>query len=162
MNLQENLKPCIMLTVMHMKIDLLPLYTNTDEEILVDEVYSFAKEELANTEILKLDDIKIKGKIAKDSLDKLFINIIVKGIMVLPCSLTLKPTSYEFETEIEGSLGEMLEDFDESFKNNQKTLDILPIIWENILMEIPMRIVNEDIHDFKTKGDGWELVTDNN
>ena len=143
-----------------MEIDLLPLNTGISKEILIDEVYSFNKDMLANTDILKLDNVKVKGKITKDILDKLFINIIVKGTMILPCALTLKPTPYDFNIKIEGNLEEMLEEFDENFKNNQKTLDILPIIWENILMEIPMRVVSGDLQDFKTKGDGWELVAD--
>ena len=31
---------------------------------------------------------------------------------------------------------------------------------KNILMEIPMRIVNEDIHDVKLSGDGWRVITE--
>jgi uncharacterized metal-binding protein YceD (DUF177 family) len=27
-------------------------------------------------------------------------------------------------------------------------------------MEIPMRIVNEDIHDAKLEGDGWKVITE--
>ena len=80
--------------------------------------------------------------------------------MVLPCSLTLKPVNHDFSLKIEGNLTEMLEEINEKEKNNQKTIDIFPIIWENILMEIPIRIVSDDVSDVKTKGDGWELVTD--
>ena len=143
-----------------MIIDLLPFTTNSSKEILIDETYSFAKEMFINTDILELDDVKVKGKIIKNSLNKLDINILVKGIMVLPCALTLKPVPYAFEFKIEGNLEEMLKEIDENYKNNQKSLDILPIIWENILMEIPMRVVSDDLHDLKTKGHGWELVTD--
>ena len=143
-----------------MEFDLLPLNNGTSKEILIDEVYSFGKEMLKNTEILELNNVKIKGKITKDSLDGLLLNIIVKGTMILPCALTLKPTPYDFEIKIEENLKEMQEEFAEIFKNNQKTLDILPIIWENILMEIPMRVVSDDVSDVITKGEGWELVTD--
>ena len=80
--------------------------------------------------------------------------------MVLPCSVSLKPTNYDFSTQINGNIAEIMEEFNENFENNQKTLDILPIIWENILMEIPIRIVSDDISDVKTEGEGWELITD--
>ena len=80
--------------------------------------------------------------------------------MVLPCSISLKPVNYDFNVKIEGNLTEMLAEFTENLKNNQKTIDIFPIIWENILMEIPIRIVSDDISDVKTKGEGWELITD--
>ena len=45
-------------------------------------------------------------------------------------------------------------------KTIKKTIDILPIIWENILMEIPMKIVSDDLSDIKTQGEGWKLITD--
>ena len=47
-----------------------------------------------------------------------------------------------------------------TIKKNEKTIDILPIIWENILMEIPMKVISPKAKDMKTKGDGWELITD--
>ena len=34
------------------------------------------------------------------------------------------------------------------------TLDIFPIIWENILMEIPMKVVSEKAKDFKINIEG--------
>ena len=80
--------------------------------------------------------------------------------MVLPCSITLKPTNYSFEINIEGNLQEISEEMGKIYENKQKTIDILPIIWENILMEIPIKVVNSDISDAISKGDGWELITD--
>lgn len=141
-----------------MIIDITNLNSENYKEI--DEVYSFSKEELENTDILKLDNVSIKGDITKNSLEELILNIIVKGTMVLPCAISLKPVNYDFEIEIDENLTEYSEENDKICKNNQKTLDILPIIWENILMEIPMRVVSDDLSDAITKGDGWELVTE--
>ncbi len=111
----------------------------------IDETYSFKN--LENTGILKLDDVLITGSITTD----LELSLIVKGTMVLPCSVSLKPVNYSFSIEIE-------EQLEENLKNNQNTIDILPIIWENILTEIPLRIVSDDLSDVKTSGQGWKLV----
>ena len=119
-----------------MKIDITSLRSGILDKVEIDEVYSFSKEELANSGILELNDVKVTGYISKNSLNDYYINIIVKGTMVLPCSLTLKPTPYDFSVSIEGNLDEMMKEFAENYENNQKTIDILPIIWENILMEI--------------------------
>ena len=73
--------------------------------------------------------------------------------MVLPCAITLKPTDYKFSVDI----NEKVEENEENYTN---TLDIFPIIWENILMEIPMRVVSPGAEDIKMSGDGWKLVTD--
>ena len=80
----------------------------------------------------------------------------IKGEMILPCSLTLEPVNYPFDIKID----ENLDEFIENTKKTQKTIDILPIIWENILMEIPMKVVSPKAKNMKTKGDGWELITD--
>lgn len=143
-----------------MKIDITSLRSGILDKVEIDEVYSFSKEELENSGILELNDVKVTGYISRNSLNDYYINIIVKGTMMLPCSLTLKPTPYDFSISIEGNLDEMMEEFTENYENNQKTIDILPIIWENILMEIPMKIVSDDLSDIKTQGEGWKLITD--
>lgn len=143
-----------------MNIDITKLRSGIEDYITINETYTFSKEELKNSGILELNNIKINGEITKNSLDDYNINIIVEGIMVLPCSVTLKPVNYDFNINIEGNLIEMLSEFNENYENNQKTIDIFPIIWENILMEIPTRIVSDDISDVKTRGEGWELITE--
>ncbi|MCI9586277.1 MAG: DUF177 domain-containing protein [Bacilli bacterium] len=143
-----------------MNIDITKLRSGIEDYITINETYTFSKKELKNSGILELNNIKINGEITKNSIDDYNINIIVEGIMVLPCSVTLKPVNYDFNINIEGNLIEMLSEFNENYENNQKTIDIFPIIWENILMEIPIRIVSDDISDVKTRGEGWELITE--
>ncbi len=135
-----------------MNIDITRLKSGIDEYIPISLVYSFSKDELSSTNIISLDNVSINGSITKE-FDDFSLNLTVSGVMVLPCSLTLKPTNHKFSIEIEEVLGE-------NYKNNQNSLDIFPIIWENILMEIPIRIVNEDVSDIKLSGDGWKLITD--
>jgi len=133
-----------------MIIDITRLKSGIDEYILIDLNYSFTTEQLKNTNILKLDDVSIKGDITKDY-EGYNLKCAVNGTMILPCSVTLKPTDYNFSIEIDEIL-------DESYKNNQNSIDIFQIIWENILMEIPIRIVNEDTTGVKTEGEGWKLI----
>ena len=137
-----------------MNIDVSNLFTYSNDDILIDEVYSFDKKWLKNTEILKLDNIKITGSVRKNSLDEIILNIIVEGTMVLPCAVSLKPVNYDFEICIDENIEEFTKKSLKILENNQKTIDILPIIWENILMEIPIRVVSDDLTDVKTKGDG--------
>ena len=143
-----------------MNIDIMTLKSGIDDYLEIDETYSFSKEELKDTEIISLDNLKVKGDISKNSMNEYIIDVDVTGTMVLPCSLTLKPVNYDFQTKIEGNIEELYKEIGKNLENNQKTLDILPIIWENILMEIPMKVVSSDLSDVKTKGDGWELITD--
>ena len=141
-----------------MLIDLTPINYNQKKEIVIDENIYFKKEDLQNTELLDLQNVKAKGKIYKDSLQEIILELKITGKMILPCSRTLKPTEYKFETEIE----ENIEENEEKTKKIQKTIDILPIIWENILMEIPIRIINPEAEEIDIKGEGWELITSDN
>ena len=43
-------------------------------------------------------------------------------------------------------------------KKSENTIDIFPIIWENILMEIPIKVTSPDA-DKELSGDGWKFVT---
>ena len=145
-----------------MKFDLTRLNNNIDKIIPISETYSFKLDELKGTDLLKLDDVKVEGELFKNSLGNIELNVDVEGTMVLPCAITLKPVDYPFAITISGELSELFEEFDENQRNFQNTIDILPIIWENILMEIPMRVVSEEARnsDINMSGDGWKFVTE--
>lgn len=143
-----------------MNIDLTELKNNLCNKIDVDIAYSFKKEELENTEIRRLDNVQIKGQIYKDVLDTICLDLSVNGDMVLPCAITLKDVNYPFNIKIDGSLDEILEETSNFSKKIENSIDIFPIIWENILMEIPMKVVSEGAEDLKLEGNGWKLITD--
>lgn len=125
---------------------------NTKPKIIIDTKVTFPKEDLEKAGILDMDEVSVKGEITNNREENI-LNLTIKGKMILPCNLTLEPVDYPFTLEIEENLNEIIE-------NSQKTIDILPIIWENILMEIPMRVVSPKAKNMKTKGDGWELISD--
>ena len=143
-----------------MNIDIVRLNNDIDKNILIDTTYSFSKEEMEGTDLLKLDDVKIVGELHKNVLGNIVLSVDVSGVMVLPCAVTLKPVDYPFSLVIDDEIEKLYENIEEKSINLQNTIDILPIIWENILMEIPMRVVSPDAEDIKLSGDGWKLVTD--
>ena len=140
-----------------MIFDLLRLKNGIDKKVVIDETYSFTEEQLKGTDLSKLDDVHIEGEITLNSIGELYLSIEIYGTMIIPCAITLKPVDYPFNIIIEGDLSEIMEENQEKFINS---IDILPIIWENILMEIPMRVVSPDADITKLKGDGWRVITD--
>lgn len=143
-----------------MIIDLTRLRSGIDEEIIIDEVYSFTKEQLEITELISMDNVKINGSISLNSINNIVIGLDIEGIMVIPCAITLKPVEYPFSISIDGDLEELCDEINEKEINSQNRLDILPIIWENILMEIPMRIVSDGAESITLSGDGWKLISE--
>ena len=140
-----------------MIVDLTKLRNGIINYLDIDFVYSFSKDDLKNTEIQRLDNVSVKGYIRKNSLGELEFNISISGIMVLKCSITLSDVDYKFDIEINDTLDRILE---ENSKKLQNTIDILPIIWENILLEVPMKVVSPNAKLDKTSGDGWKLITE--
>ena len=143
-----------------MNIDITRLKSGIDSQVEIDMLYSFDKEMLKKTDIISLDNISVKGYITSNSIDDYDLDVNVDGIMVLPSSLTLEPTDYKFSIKIEGNIDELLKEINETLKKNQNTIDILPIIWENILMEIPIRVVGEKNQNLQMEGDGWKFITE--
>ena len=125
---------------------------NVKDQIDINEKISFPKEDLNKAGILDLNEVNIKGIL--DNEYNLHLNI--QGKMILPCNLTLEPVDYPFDITLDENITELIK----NSKKTQKTIDILPIIWENILMEIPMKIISPKAKNMKTKGEGWELITD--
>lgn len=138
-----------------MNIDLMRLKNGLDEYIDIDASYSFSESELENTNIMELNNVCVSGSIYKE-FDDYEIELEIEGVMILPCSVSLKPVKYPFKIEIVDNINELLQNFD---KKTTNTLDILPIVWENILMEIPLRIVSSDLSDVKVEGEGWRLIS---
>lgn len=136
-----------------MEINLLPLDQN--KSIDIDTTCNFTNFE--GTDIQKMTEVKVTGTITKDVADDYLINLNIQGTMTLPDSLTLEPVEYPFDINVD----ENLEEVAENFKKSDKTIDILPIIWENILMEIPIRVTGKNSKTLKTEGEGWSFVEDN-
>lgn len=132
-----------------MKIDLIKLTYNQIKNISIDKEVEINKSYLENSEIKNLSKVNVIGNIYKDELDQICINIDIKGTMTLVDSRSLDEILYPFETNYK----EVLE---ENQNFNQNILDIEPILWENIVLEVPIRVISDKPVP-KAKGEGWEL-----
>ena len=141
-----------------MIIDITGLKSNPYIEI--DNNITIDKEEFNNTDIIELKKANIKGTITKYGEDDYELDLLLSGTMVLPCSITLQPVDYDFNAEIQGVYTEMMQEIENFNKKIENSLDIFPIIWENILMEIPIKVTCPEATDLKLSGDGWKLVTE--
>lgn len=138
-------------------IDISLLMSNSINEVIIDEVFTYDKNYYENTDILDIADVSVKGVVTKIDTGDLELNISVDGVMTLPCSITLKPVKYPFSIKID----EIIDDKDENnLKKDENTLELKSYLWENIVVEIPLRIVSSDAYEKEYKGEGWQLVKD--
>ena len=138
-------------------IDITRLKSGIEEYIFIDEVKEI--HDINSTQILDVKKLNISGDISIVG-DNYYLNANLNGTMVLPSSMTLKPVDYDFDINIEGNIEEMLEEIGEIDKKRENSIDIFPIIWENILMEIPIKVESEDLSPIATEGNGWRFITE--
>ena len=141
-----------------MNIDLTKLLYSQTDKILIDDTIVIPKEYLENSDIKDISDVKVSGEITSDEVETV-INLNIKCNLTLTCSVSLKDVNYPVDINIEEIIGENdenLEDFDKIINNS---IDLVPIIWQNILLEVPIRVVSPDVKEENIYGDGWKFIT---
>ena len=123
----------------------------------VDQDISFNEDIYKDTEIKGLKNIHVSGTINFDFEDNLIINLKLTGIMMLIDSYTLDLVDYKFSCDIDESIDNKELNLLKVVKNNENILDISSILWQNIVLEVPISYTLEKDHS-NIKGEGWELV----
>ena len=143
----------------NMIVDLTRLMNNYIERIEIDNTINFSDEYTKILILERLSDVKVVGSISKPESDIYNLNLNLDGMMVLPCALTLEDVEYPFSIEINEILTENVDDDESYFKISGNSIDILPIIWQYIVLEIPARVESKTAYKVNRAGDGWRLIT---
>lgn len=141
-----------------MLLDLTKLQNRKENELTFNEVITLEEELYKDTDIRSLSPLDVSINIHRVTDSDYSMDLNIKGTMVLPCSVTLKDVNYPFEVKTELKVSNNDENDEEYVKIMQNNIDIIPIIWQNIVLEIPLRVVSEDISDSPVEGDGWKLI----
>lgn len=136
-----------------MNINLNELYKYS--VINIDEDIDFIPKE-NDLGIKKLQNIHLKGKITYNDLEELELNLKITGTMYLLDAMTLEEIPYDFSANIEESLIENEINLEKYINKSQNTLDIQEILWENIVLEVPIRVKKDDTL-ISLEGEGWQL-----
>jgi len=143
-----------------MNIDLSKIITNVEEELLVENDVIIPLELLENSEIKTLKQPFFKGTITKLYDDDYEIEGTLTGTMVLADAITLEDVDYNFEVEIKEEFNEFGTKNENNLKIVKNSLDITEFLWQNILVEVPLKVVAEKNKDLKLEGNGWRLITE--
>ena len=136
--------------------DISKLNNNTEEKLEIDESLEFSKDKLKDTDIESLDNIKVKGFVSRIQDNVYHLSIHITGNMVLLCARSLEKVTYPLDIFVDKNIGEVEND-EEIQVIYQNSLDIFEIVWENIVLEVPLRVVKEDA-SFISEGNGWSLT----
>jgi len=131
-----------------MKIDLRKLYSLASVD--VDGTITFPEERLKSAGIIRLEDVNVHGKAIINYEDEIELDLDLSGKMYLLCAISLEEVEVPFATKIEEIIGE-------NNINNNFYLDLSDILWENIVLEIPIKVVKEGVQLETSSGKGWSV-----
>ena len=130
---------------MNIKLD--SINSGVVEEIIINENILFG-DDYKTDEIIRIEKAHFDGKIFRNSADELKITGTLEGTMILEDSISLDQIPYDFSTNIE-----------EILEKDENTIDILPILWQNTVLEVPLRYTK--VEDYSSySGDGWKLISE--
>lgn len=131
-----------------MRIDLRKLYAYGSLD--VNEKIVIPKEMYEKSGVRRISDVSVEGRVFVNYEDEIELDLNLKGKLIMPCAVSLEDVSVPFDTKATDVI-------DEKMIKNEFYLDLLDILWENIVLEIPIRVVKEGVFYEATSGEGWSL-----
>ena len=141
-----------------MIIDLTKLLYNQVDSIEIDSEIIIPDDYLSNSDIKNISKVKVLGEIIENG-ENFSVDLNIKCDLTLVCSISLKDVIYPVNIDINEIIyekGENIEYFDKIINNS---IDLVPIIWQNILLEVPIRVVSPDVKEENIYGNGWKFIT---
>lgn len=134
-----------------MRLDLRKLYSL--KRIDINEDINFNNLNYQKMNITKINDMHATGYAKVNYEDNIELELDVNGSLVMPCAITLEDVIVPINVHIS-------QEILENTLNNDFFLDLLDILWENIVLEIPIRVVKEGAKLESQKGVGWEIISE--
>ena len=131
-----------------MKIDLRRLYGM--RELTIKEEVEIKEDLYSKMNVKKIDKVSVSGDIIVNYEDNIELNLDLMGNFIMPCEITGEDIVVPFNCHIE-------EEIMENTLNNDFYLDLSNILWENIVLEIPFKVVKEGAKINCLQGEGWKL-----
>lgn len=141
-----------------MNIDISKLLNYSLDEIPFKNSLILDENYFKNTDIKNISEVKIEGSFKREMDNLIILKMFIEGTMILPCSVSLVDVSYPFNIEIYEAIDMETNETEEYLKIVRNSIDILPLIWQNIVLEIPLKVLSPNIDRNSIKGDGWKLV----
>lgn len=130
-----------------MNIDL-----NFNKEYLINDTIIIPKSYYENSGVLDIKNLQVNGRFYYDSENELWGDFDIDGILIIKDSISDEDVEYPISIKYSDIL-------DETLKKDKNTLDLFEFLWENIVLEIPLKFTKVmDLSEFH--GDGWKLISE--
>ena len=132
----------------------------TEQGILIDTIISFDEEYLRVSEIKKLDNVHVSGRIYYSLTKEVIFAGNVNGNMTLVDGYSGDLIDYPFNIDLDEILANFSNEDEKMGKKPQNSLDLKEVLWENIVLEVPI-VVSKDNEVKTKKGEFWEVRDEN-
>ena len=134
-----------------MKIDLRKLYALKQLNINAD--IDLSNCDYSKMNIKEIKSMNITGDARINYEDNIELELDIKGEIIMPCAITLEDVLVPINAHIS-------EEILENTLGNDFFLDLFDILWENIVLEVPIRVTKPGAKLESQKGNGWEIVSE--
>lgn len=144
-----------------MKWSLAWLEKNARPDFAFDEKLVYESAEIRRIpRLLDLKDVRVVGTGRFDSIgNRLHLTFTVTGAMVLPCARTLEPVDYRFDIDHDDSYSFADDDAANERLIRGNALDLNAVVYELILVSVPMRVVKEGA-EYPPARDNWQVLSE--
>lgn len=119
----------------------------------VSDFHSFITDDLID--LIDISDVSVSGSFqVLEAFEQYLFDVKIQCTLTLACAISLKPVEVPMDFETTLSFATSLID-DSVYLIEGNTVDLDPVVWANILIEKPMRVVASDAYDEYSE----ELVT---
>lgn len=144
-----------------MKWQIAKLLKVSSKEIEINESVDFTDAAKRNSDIKKISAIQVEGTGKIDATNRTAtFDLSIKGQMTLSCALTLDDCPYPFEAKVNPTYIWDSEKYDEDSEDYlvKDTIELAPAIWQEIFIQIPLRVVKEGAYE-ELASRGIEFLT---
>ncbi|RFU71161.1 DUF177 domain-containing protein [Peribacillus saganii] len=149
-----------------MKWTISQLQKYRDKEMKIDETVDVSELKSSDKHIRDVSPIRVTGR-ADISSSKITFHLTLSGEFILPCSRTLVDVHYPIDIDTTETFllkaGEYDLNEDDTTVVKGDVVDLLPVIKEHLLLEIPMQVFCEDSNAegaAPQSGKDWSVVSE--
>ncbi|MDQ0227062.1 hypothetical protein CHH83_04795 [Bacillus sp. 7586-K] len=149
-----------------MKWTISQLHQLQSKGLQIDDEIDMSELVTGQSDIRDISPVTVKGR-ADISSTRVTFHLSISGSMILPCSRTLVDVHYPFSIDTTETFLLKPTDYDtdeDYYLVNGDVVDLIPIIKEIILLEIPMQVFCDDVKNEKDaapqSGKDWEVISE--
>lgn len=96
-------------------------------------------------DVYETGPVNVKGNIIRIDEETYQFDFNINAVFSMACSLTLDPVDYHMDEDFSEVYS--TKDNEDWYKIEKNTIDLFEMVWSNVIMNLPIRVVREDAYE---------------